>query len=106
MSEKICALVFKVFIPLAAISFMVLLCYPVCNRPEGFNYFLFWILVGFPFGIRRMLFWLIPKNYDIGGSIGVLAVNCIVGGLIGGIVAIITVIKAIGVTVQVATGRL
>lgn len=51
-------------------------------KPEGFNFFLFWVIVGFPFGIRRMWFWLLPKNFDIAGSIGILALDCIVGGLI------------------------
>lgn len=49
MSERLSAMFFKVIVPLAAIGFMLLFCYPVCNRPEGFDFFLFWILVGFPF---------------------------------------------------------
>ena len=106
MSEKLSAMIFKVIIPLLAIGFMVLFCYPVCNKPEGFDFFLFWILVGFPFGIRRMWMWLIPKNYGIAGSLGVFALNCIVGGLIGGVVAIATVTKALVVMVQVIVGRL
>ena len=106
MTERVSAIIFKVVIPLVAIGFMVMLCYPVCNKPEGFDLFLFWILVGFPFGIRRMWMWLIPKNFDIAGSIGILALDCIVGGLIGGVFAVITLIKAVFVTVQVATNRL
>ena len=31
---------------------------------------------------------LIPKNFGIAGSIGILALNCIVGGLIGGVIVI------------------
>lgn len=106
MSEKVSAMVFRVIIPILAISFMVLFCYPVCNKPEGFDYFLFWILVGFPFGIRRMWMWLIPRNYGIAGSLGVMALNCIVGGIIGGFVAVITLIKAFVTTGQIITGRL
>ncbi len=106
MSEKVSDVVFKILIPILAISFMVLFCYPVCNKPEGFDYFLFWILVGFPFGIRRMWLWLIPRNYGIAGSLGVMALNCIVGGIIGGFVAIITLIKVMVTTGQIITGRL
>ena len=106
MSERVSAMVFRVIIPILAISFMVLFCYPVCNKPEGFDYFLFWILVGFPFGIRRMWMWLIPRNYGIAGSLGVMALNCIVGGIICGCVAVITVIKAFVTTGQIITGRL
>ena len=31
---------------------------------------------------------LVPKNFGIAGSMGILALNCVVGGLIGGVVAI------------------
>ena len=106
MAERITTMIFKVFAPLMAISLMMLFCYPVCNKPEGFDFFLFWILVGFPFGIRRMWLWLIPKNYGIAGSLGVIALDCIVGGIIGGFVAVFALIKALLTTVQVITGRL
>ncbi len=106
MSERLSAVIFKVIIPLLAIGFMVLFCYPVCNKPEGFDFFLFWILVGFPFGIRRMWMWLIPKNYGMAGSLGVVALNCIVGGIIGGFVAVAAVVKAAITTIKVVAGRL
>ena len=99
--RRVSAIIFRVFIPLVAIGFMVMLCYPVCNKPERFDFFLFWILVGFPFGIRRMWMWLIPKNFDIAGSVGILALDCIVGGVIGGVVVVIALIKALCVTAQV-----
>lgn len=105
MSERLSAMIFKVILPILAISFMVLFCYPVCNKAEGFDYFLFWILVGFPFGIRRMWLWVIPRNYGIAGSLGVMALNCVVGGIIGGFMVIIAVIKAVTTTAQVITGR-
>ena len=106
MSERLSAMVFKVIMPLAAIGFMLLFCYPVCNRPEGFDFFLFWILVGFPFGIRRMWLWLIPRNYGIAGSLGVVALDCIAGGIIGGFVVIIAFVKAGIAAIQIIAGRL
>ena len=106
MSERLSAMFFKVIMPLAAIGFMLLFCYPVCNRPEGFDFFLFWILVGFPFGIRRMWLWLIPRNYGIAGSLGVVALDCIIGGIIGGFVVIITFVKAGIAAIQIIAGRL
>ena len=106
MSGKLSVVIFKVILPILAVSFMVLFCYPVCNKLDGFDFFLFWILVGFPFGIRRMWVWLMPRNYGIAGSLGVIALDCIVGGIIGGFMVIVAVIKAVGATVQVITGRL
>ena len=33
-----------------------------------------------------MFFWLVPQGYDLGGTVGIIAVNFIVGGLIGGVI--------------------
>lgn len=82
----------KVVLPLMAIGLLLIIFYPVCKKADGFDYFLYWILVGFPFGIRKMFLWLIPRNFGLGGSMGVLALNFIVGGLIGGFVLIVTVV--------------
>ena len=73
---------FKVILPALAIGIWVLTCYPVCDKAEGFDFFLFWILAGFPFGISKM---------------GVWALNAVVGGLIGGVVLII---KVLGMAVE------
>lgn len=80
-------------------------CYPVCNKAEGFDWFLYWIIAGCPFGIRRMCLWLIPKNFGISGSIGVLALNCIIGGLIGGVVLIFKIIGIAGELISIVTGH-
>ncbi len=106
MIGRISTLVFKAIVPLLTVSLMVLLCYPVCNKPSGFDLFLFWILVGLPFGIRHMWLMLIPKNYGIAGSLGMMALGCIVGGLIGGIIAVVTVIKAVIIILQAITRRI
>lgn len=87
---------FKIIVPATLITVWMLICYPVCNKTEGFDWFLYWIIAGCPFGIRRMCFWLIPKNFGISGSIGILALNCILGGLIGGIVLIVKIISIVG----------
>lgn len=81
------------------------ICYLICNKTEGVDWFLYWILVGCPFGIRRMCLWLIPKNFGISGSIGVLALNCIVGGLIGGIVLIFKIISIVVAVIRIASGN-
>ena len=73
--------------------------------PQGFDWFLYWIIAGCPFGIRRMCLWLIPKNFGISGSIGVIALNCIIGGLIGGVVLIFKIIRIIGELISIVTGH-
>ncbi len=80
-------------------------CYLICNKTEGFDCFLYWILAGCPFGIRRMFLWLIPKNFGISGSIGVLALNCIAGGLIGGIVLIFKIISIVVEVIRIVSGN-
>ena len=64
---------FKIIVPVLILVLWVLMCYPVCQQENGFDYFLFWIMVGFPYGIRKMCMFLIPKNFGIAGSIGVVA---------------------------------
>lgn len=88
----------EIIIPAAVIALWLSVCYPVCRREAGFDWFLYWILVGCPFGIRRMCLWLIPKNFGIGGSMGILALNCIVGGLIGGVVIIV---RMLGIAAEI-----
>lgn len=96
---------FKIIVPVLIFGLWVLTCYPVCNRAEGFDWFLYWILAGCPFGIRRMCLWLIPKNFGISGSIGVLALNCIAGGLIGGIVLIFKIISIVVEVIRIVSGN-
>ena len=52
------------------------------------EYFYVWLCCGIPFGIRRMFVWLIPHGYDLAGTVGIIALNFIVGGLIGGVILI------------------
>lgn len=95
---------FKVMIPTALIALWMITCYPICNKVEGFDFFLYWILVGCPFGIRKMCVFLVPRNFGIAGSMGVLALNCIVGGLIGGIILVTKVVGILIEVVKIATG--
>ena len=58
------------------------------------NYFYGWLCSGIPFGIRRMFVWLIPHGYDLSGTIGIVALNFIIGGLIGGVILIWRLVRA------------
>ncbi len=84
-----------ILLPLILILVMFLIAYPVCNKADGMDIFLLWIIVGFPFGIRRMLMWLFPHNYDLSGTVGVIGLDCIIGGIIGGFVVVLMLGKSI-----------
>ena len=49
--------------------------------------FLIWLACGVPFGIGKMVT-LIPIGYGISGTVGVVALNIVLGGLIGGVILI------------------
>ena len=51
------------------------------------DYFLIWLACGVPFGIGKM-FTLIPIGFGISGTAGVVALNLVLGGLIGGVILI------------------
>ena len=84
---------FKIIVPVFLIAVWMITCYPVCNKADRFDLLLYWILVGCPCGVHRMCLWIVPRNYGISGSIGVFALNCIIGGLIGGVVLLIKIIS-------------
>ena len=70
---------------LGLIVIWALTCYSICRSEEGFNYFLFWILNGFPFGFQKLRMLLFARGLGLAGEIGVFALDAIVAGLIGGI---------------------
>lgn len=98
-------ILFKVVLPTLAISLWLLMCYPVCQKAEGFDFFLYWILVVFPFGIRKMCLILIPKNFEIAGNMGVLALNGIIGGLIGEFALIGVIVRIMGNLADIQTKK-
>lgn len=83
----------KIILPLIAIGLWILVCIPIATRPDGFNYIMFWIVAGLPFGIRFMSLKLIPQSYGLSGALGVFALNAVIGGLIGGAMLIAVIIK-------------
>ena len=84
----------KTILPLIAIGLWMAVCIPIASRPEGFNYFMFWVIAGIPFGIRYMFFKLMPKGYGISGTIGAIALNIIIGGILSLIYNYYTILLA------------
>ena len=91
----------SVLLPIVIAAAFALLFKEVYTSPEGINYLLMWICIGIPFGIHRMCIWLVPTKFDLAGTIGVMAVNIIVGGIIGGFAFVFQVLKG---TVQTVAG--
>ena len=77
----------KTIVPVVA----ALLLYSIFSRifvENGMiDFFLVWLACGVPFGIGKM-FTLILVGFGISGTVGVVALNIVLGGLIGGIILI------------------
>ena len=78
----------KVILPVCLAGFLFAMFKPVFTNDGITDYFKVWLVCGIPFGIWRLRVWLIPRGYDIGGTVGVWALNIIIGGLIGGVIII------------------
>lgn len=67
------------------------------------------MLVGFPFGARKMFAWVIPFGHDVAATIGILLLNVLVGALIGWAVlayrVITTFFKTIYRVIRIAAFR-
>ena len=96
---------FKIIVPVLIFGLWVLTCYPVCNRAEGFDWFLYWILVGCSFCIRRMCLWFVSKNFEFRGRVGAFVLKCIAGGWIGGIVLNFKITDFIGEVISIVLGH-
>ncbi len=81
--------------PVVAVSILVVIFLPICKSDGQIDYFLLWIWVGCPFGIRKMFAWLVPRNFGLAGTVGVIALNFIIGGLLGGAIALYRILYAI-----------
>ncbi|MCI8593608.1 MAG: hypothetical protein HFI88_15055 [Lachnospiraceae bacterium] len=85
---KVSEFVKKVLVPVLSALFLAALFRPLCVEDGQCDYLKLWLCMGIPFGVHRMFLWLVPRGYDIGGTMGVLAVNLLIGGVIGGAVLV------------------
>ena len=76
----------KVVVPVGTAMFLTALFYPLCVENGVCDYLKLWILTGIPFGVHRMFVWVIPKGFDLGGTVGILVINLLIGGVIGGMI--------------------
>lgn len=78
----------KVVLPVFLAWFLFAMFKNVFTKDGVTDYFKVWLVCGIPFGIWRVRLWLIPRGFDLGGTLGVWALNFIIGGLIGGVIII------------------
>ena len=52
-----------------------------------------------------MFLWFIPRGFGIAGTVGVFALNLIVGGMIGGVVLLVKIIRILINCILLVTGR-
>ena len=90
----------KVVFPLGLAFCLAAFLKPIYMADGVCDYFLMWLCVGLPFGIRRMCLWLVPFGYSISGTVGIFALNIIIGGLIGGLALIIGLLLGICHTIR------
>ena len=90
----------KALVPVVSALFLAALLRPLCMTGGKCDYLKLWFYMGIPFGIHRMFAWIIPKGYDIGGSIGILAINLLIGGVIGGSVLLWRLVMALAYLVK------
>ena len=63
-------------------------------------------MAGFPFGIRFMCLKLIPRSYGISGAVGVFALNAVIGGLIGGAMLMMSMVRIFANTIKLVMGTI
>lgn len=90
----------EVLLPLLLVICLAVFLKPIYMADGECDYFLLWLCVGLPFGLRRMCLWLVPFGYGIAGTVGVFALNLIIGGLIGGLALIIGLMLGVVHTFQ------
>ncbi len=90
----------EVVVPFGLAIFLAAFLKPIYMAGGVCDYFLMWLCVGLPFGIRRICLWLVPFGYSISGTVGIFALNIIIGGLIGGLALIVGLLLGIIHTIR------
>lgn len=83
MRGRVTAIMAKVVLPAAGIAAWLLFSWWACRTSGHFSPVLLWVIAGFPFGIRRMGM-LIPFGGSLMYTLGIILLDIIAGGLIGG----------------------
>ena len=95
----------KALIPMISMVFWLWMVKTIMGVTGNTDLFMILFLAGLPFGIHKMCIILIPKGYDVGGTIGMIAWRVIVGGLLGSLMIPYYVVRAFYVTIRYIVKR-
>jgi len=84
----------KVIVPALVIVVLFAVLRTLCIQDGKCNYLLLLLLMGI-FGIGKMCVWMVPRGFDLGGTLAVWTMNFLIGGLIGSVVLLAMVGQAI-----------
>ena len=90
----------SVVLPATVAVLLAMLFRPIYYKDNQMNILLMWICIGVPFGIRSMFLWLVPHKYDLAGTLGVFALDVVLGGIIGGFALIFQIPEGVIETVK------
>ena len=86
---------FKILLPALLIALWLDAAYYPSLKDGQLDYFTYWIIAGLPFGIKAMGGIFYPVGFDLQGGVAVLAMNVVLGGLLGGFVLIFRILGII-----------
>lgn len=82
-----------ILLPIALAGLLALLFKSVYMADGQIDYFLAWVLIGFPFGLRKMMLLIVPSHFGLAGTVGVFVLDVILAGIVGGFALLIEVCK-------------
>lgn len=92
----------NVVAPIIAVMLLMALFRPLCTQNRECNYLMLCFLAGIPIGLHQLFVWIIPKGYDLGGTMGILFLNLLVASVIGGMILTYRLMVAMAYLVKAA----
>ena len=78
----------KVIFPIGAVLLLFVVLCPLCTENGVCDWRKLLLFAGIPFGIQKMFFLIAPRGLDIGGTIGMVIFNLLIGGFIGSVILV------------------
>lgn len=88
-------LIFKIIIPAVLIGLWMNMTYYPCVKDGQLDYVRFWLIAGCPFGIKALGGFFYPVGFSISEEVGILGLNIVIGGIVGGFVLIYKIIRIV-----------